>query len=192
MRQMDRRQEAQSAVRLAGVWMELGRLHDAEETLLRAIPILSGMGDQGQLAGALDILGTLMFQQGRMEEARNSFEEALVQQGAVPSVARAVTLGNLGEVWIALGQVDMAHASLIEAISHLHGFGARGPEGHFRGLLAEALAGQGKAEEARSELRSAEGLLRSAEERATLFTYLVRRGHILGSLEYPACISDLR
>jgi tetratricopeptide (TPR) repeat protein len=178
---------------------ELAAALSASGQLARAAEILEGLG---QDSGALNDLGNLYLQQGRLDQAEQALRQAISlnpdlptahnllgltrlrkgdQQGAEGAFREAIRLQpDLAEARTNLGNLLAASGNLPQAIFHLRIAIADDPdnvEAHFD--LGEALAASGALDQAREQLESA---LRLNENHARAHTDL---GRILSMKGFP-------
>jgi tetratricopeptide (TPR) repeat protein len=97
---------------LAGVLGNLHRWPEALQAVDRALEIMKAHG--GRSATAIDNRGELLFRLGRLQEARDTFEEALKVEQSERLLAEPLT--GLGKVRIAQGEPNGALAPLERAL----------------------------------------------------------------------------
>lgn len=113
--QLMRRIRDEDDLEVARIEMALGALYtvikefDESKSLLEhAYTIFEAVGDRGEMANCLNNLGELYRQQGRLEEARLSYEEAREVMSRIGLGDDVVILINIAMVLIASDQVEEA------------------------------------------------------------------------------------
>ena len=131
--------EAAATVRLGVLRSRAGDTERAREALARAQALslalaqasAPGLGDSTLQCAALNALGTLDFEQGRMEAAQVHYEAALtVARQADDQRWLGSLLGNLGNLHANMGRLPTARAMCEEALTHLRRLGDRQREGN--------------------------------------------------------------
>lgn len=143
-----------------------GRLREAQERFDRALALAT---DPGARAVVQSSLGTAQWEQGRMDDARASFEAALTVRRA------SNTLGNLANLQRQLGRMEEARAHYEEAIAVDRETGNRSGEGMVLGNLAGLHMMQDRLEEARTVYDEALAVHREVGNRRS-------EGVVLGNL----------
>jgi serine/threonine-protein kinase len=152
-------QLASTLIDLGSLYMNERRYREADATLMEALGIYRAL-DHPDAADALRILGVSLTDQERYEQARQRLEEALAVSRANLGPAHQVTmtaLGNLGEVQLRLGQLELAQKSLESSVAGLEAL--YGPATNNRRAPLNAL---GEVYRLRGRLDEATGLHRRA------------------------------
>ncbi len=108
---------ARALYRLASGLFQMGRLDEASETNMRALAALRACQDKQDVAGCLDIQGSIAFYRGATGEARDLYAQALASFRALGNAhAAAGVLGNLAELEFADGHPEQALRAVNEAL----------------------------------------------------------------------------
>ncbi len=114
-------QLASTLIDLGSLYMNERRYREADAALTEALGIYRAL-DHPDAADALRILGVSLTNQERYAEARQRLEEALTVSRSKLGPAHQVTmtaLGNLGEVELRQGQLDLAQKNLEDSVAGL-------------------------------------------------------------------------
>ena len=152
-------QLASTLVDLGSLYMNERRYREADAALVEALGIYRAL-DHPDAADALRILGVSLTSQERYAEARQRLEEALSVSRSNLGPAHQVTmtaLGNLGEVELRQGHLDLAEKYLEESVAGLEAL--YGAESNNRRAPLNAL---GEVYRLRGRLDQATGLHRRA------------------------------
>lgn len=154
---------------------DLKRWDEAWRSLQRALPLLDRAGTDAPAALAINFMGRIRLEQGRLGEAASLLAEALRRMEASGDPRMSATIRmHQARVLAATGRLDEARASLLETCATLQQLGDRYHEGfcnyHLaqteldRGLLPESLAHVRAAIRITEETR---GAIRAGYERST-------------------------
>jgi tetratricopeptide (TPR) repeat protein/DNA-binding XRE family transcriptional regulator len=111
---------------LAGAQGKLGRYHDAEGNLGRALELYIGLDDRTGQAHTHHLLGSVLDQQGRYAEALDHVQRAVeIYVAAGHRCGQARALANLGWLQAQLGDLQQATGSCRQALALLREIGDR-------------------------------------------------------------------
>lgn len=113
----ERLEEASVLTFQAGVFGPLGRLDDARTVLEAALALRGPSDTSGEQAQTLSLLGVVNRTQGNYEAALDCYQRALTIQRQQHPGGVGATLGNLGLVYLSLGQPERAIETTNEALA---------------------------------------------------------------------------
>ena len=158
-----RRVRADCLKSLGMAYHMLGRFEQAEEFKAQALQLFKEMGDRRSVGNLLNSLGETERLSGNYAGAFDRYQEALAIAREIGNRnGEILYLSNLGGTRVGLGQYVEAEADLRQTIEMGAALGFVGLSENFR-FLAEALAGQGRLEEAMQAARRALELGREIE-----------------------------
>ena len=97
------------------VLSDVGRYDEALEVLATVEPVLRGFEDRGRVVKARLLVGTIYWQQQRLEDAREVYRKSLTDVPFDDLYTRAMLYSNLGQVTAELGDVSNAVVLLNDA-----------------------------------------------------------------------------
>ena len=127
----DRRCLAEARIQLALLLARDGNGEAARAMLTEALRLAREIADPQLAHSALNNLGNVDYELGRVAEAVSHYEAALdIATAHDHPIARGSVLGNLGIVYMALDRVNEAQQSFEEALAVARGLGDRKREGN--------------------------------------------------------------
>jgi predicted ATPase len=114
----DERGAAYALRTLAYSLLQMGRLKEADEVILDAIPAMREHGDRVGVASCLSLQGVGAYNRGDFSQGREFYQQALrAYKSLGDELATANVLGNLGELEFADGHPEAALASVTESLA---------------------------------------------------------------------------
>ena len=146
----------------------LGRCYFYSGRFEEAEALMRGIVDRRDQLGPIEVVATatndaawLAYRAGRIEEARNGFNDSIALlteiHGTTPHAARAISRAALGVTYQEVGDLDSAARAFVAALDEIEAIGGRPlPEsGTMLGTLAGVREAQGKLTEAEDLYRRA-------------------------------------
>lgn len=174
---------------LARTYLEQGRLAIAECYIHRVMTRVEAADNQAQLGQAHLLLGRVLTDQGRLEEASAQLDASQDLLASVAAVEYVPLLIDRARIALAQGELDQAEEDLRQALSRTEAT-EPGHAGAIYGLLGEVALARGELDEARSLCQ--EALAQLAEPYAArhshrIWTTLARVEESAGDL--PAALA---
>lgn len=179
----DRADEAHNRVYLAAALSRMGAGDEAVQELRLALQIRRDLGLDRQVAATLDHLGYALAAAHRLHEARDTFLEALAlhRQGA-PDEALGISLNNLADLLLQLGEVDEALPYLTESLDLRTRLGDHMGVAITTLTIAQAHAGAQRYDDAFDWLGTALAMARQTGNRESEWRALKVRGELYSAL----------
>ncbi|MEJ2210597.1 MAG: tetratricopeptide repeat protein [Anaerolineae bacterium] len=172
---------ARLEVRQAMFEFRAGRYAAAQELAARSLKPLRRLGDAGEEALALSILGALAEEQGEYDRARTHYESALdLYRQAGDGRGQARTLDHLGDVARMVGAYDRAGAHYRDSLGLYQEIGDRAGIASALNSLGSDAGTRGDYEQARAYFEQSLALRRELDDRFGI----AGASHNLGAVAY--------
>jgi DNA-binding SARP family transcriptional activator len=158
--------ETRAASNLAHAHYKLGRFSEAADASQISLAIQRRAGNRYGEGIALVIQGGALRGVGCIADSVGRFQQALAIFRGLDKDAEADTLSELGESYLALGEVNEALARLTESLGIWRGTGDRYSQANTLKLIGVALRRAGQPERARESLTEAEQIFEELSDHA--------------------------
>lgn len=168
----------------------LGQYDEAQKAWEDAFEVAHTMNDRRQMMSLLNNLGVIADYRGDQHTALARYHEALKTAREIGHRdGEIVFLGNVGEAHVRLGEFELAEQDLREKIKMEEAGGSRNRAVTFA-LLAEAVLGQGRVEEALEAARTALEIQQRAGDQALLAATWRVLGQVATHFDQPLSILE--
>lgn len=126
------------------VYLELGKLDEAEANFTKELTLLERNGDQQGLSYALDNLAAVATEQGRYEQAVQLLERSGdIRQRLGDEHGVAININNMGEAYLRAGQPAKALPYFQEALRKSEAIGFNDLRRHVMQMLSDSYSAMG-------------------------------------------------